>query len=128
MSDVLPGQLLEREDFGDITVLRVKAPMLRADETTEALFEQTLALVDAAGRSRLVLNFDGVGFMASAAIGKLVLLMRKAATAGGKLTVCKLNRSLQEVLRVCRLSDVLVNYADEQEAMQTLIAHKGNTR
>ena len=122
MSGIQPGQWLERQDFGDMTVLRVKAPMLRTDETTEAVFEQACSVVDAAGRSRLVLNFEGVGYMASTAIGKLILLMRKATSAGGKLVLCKLSRPLEEVLRVCRLSDVLPSYADEQEALQALIA------
>ena len=31
---------------------------------------------------------------------------------------------IEEVLRVSRLSDILVSYADEQEALQALIAHK----
>jgi len=128
MSEIQPGQWLEREDFGDMTVLRVKAPLLRDDETTEALFDQTFLLVDAGGRSRLVLNLEAVGFMASAAIGKLILLMRKAASAGGKLALCNLSRSLEEVLRVSRLSDVLPSYADEQEALQALIAHGGSFR
>jgi anti-anti-sigma factor len=124
MRETQPGQWLEREDFGDMTVLRVKTPTLHDDETTDALFEQTSQIVDAGGRSRLVLNLEGVGFMASAAIGKLILLMRKAALAGGKLTLCNLSRPIEEVLRVSRLSDILVSYSDEKEALQTLIAHK----
>jgi anti-sigma B factor antagonist len=127
MIEIQPSQWLEREDFDDMTVLRFKAPLLRDDETTEALFEQTFSLVEAAGRSRLVLNLDGVGFMASAAIGKLIRLMRKAGSAGGKLTLCKLSRPLEEALRVSRLSDVLLSYPDEQEALQALIAHGGSS-
>jgi anti-anti-sigma factor len=127
MNETPPGQWLERTDFGDMTVLRVKVPMFRDDETTEALFEHAFSLVDTVGRSRLVLNLDGVGFIASAAIGKLILLMRKTASAGGKLTLCKLSRQLEQVIQVCRLSDVLLNYEDEQEALQALIAHGGRS-
>ena len=64
-----------------------------------------------------ILNFDGVGFMASAALGKLVQLMRKVTGAGGKLTLCRLSRPLNELLRVSRLSDLLPSYGDEQEAL-----------
>jgi anti-sigma B factor antagonist len=120
MSDLQLGPCLEREDFGDVTVLRVKATALHDDEPTRDLFEQARRLVDSDGRSRLVLNFDGVGFMASAALGKLVQLMRIAASAGGKLTLCRLSRPLNELLRVSRLSDLLPNYADEQEALEAL--------
>jgi anti-anti-sigma factor len=119
MSDPQPGPPLEREDFGGVTVLRVKVPMLRGDETTDALFEQAYALVDDAGRSKLALNFDGVQFFASMAIGKLVKLLRKARSAGGRLAVCKLTRSLQSLLEVTHLADIIPVYADEQEAVRS---------
>ncbi len=123
MNDLQPGLCLEREDFGVVTVLRVKATALHDDEPTRDLFEQAGNLVKSEGRSRLVLNFDGVGFMASAALGKLVQLMRMAASAGGKLTLCRLSRPLNELLRVSRLSDLLPNYGDEQEALEALAVY-----
>ena len=125
MSEVLQGRWLEREDIGDMTVLRVKEPMLGAGEATEGLFDEACSLVDAAGRSRLVLNLKGVGYMASMAIGRLLVLMRKAAAAGGKLVLCHRSRPVEELFRVSRLSDLLLNYADEQEALQALLAHGG---
>ena len=39
MSETQASPLLEREDFGDVTVLRLQVPMLRGDQTTDALFE-----------------------------------------------------------------------------------------
>jgi anti-anti-sigma factor len=122
MSDVKAGPGLERQDFGDVTVLRVKASMLRADEATEALFDYAYGLVDTAGRSRLVLNLEGVAFMASVGVGKLVSLMRKAASAGGRLVLCKPSRPVEQVLRVSRVSDVLLCCEDEQEALRVLTA------
>jgi anti-sigma B factor antagonist len=110
---------LQREDFGDVTVLRLKVPMLRTDELTEVLFEQAYAVVDAEGRNRLVLNCEGVEYLASAALGKLVTLMRKARAAGGRLALCKVNRTVEQLLQVSRLSDVLLNYEDEQEAIRS---------
>ncbi len=120
MSDLQLGPCLEREDIGDATVLRIKATALHDSESTRDLFEQAQWLIDSEGRSRVVLNFDGVGFMASAALGKLVQMMRKATAAGGKLALCRLSRPLNELLRVSRLSDLLPNYSDEQEALLAL--------
>jgi anti-anti-sigma factor len=119
MSETQAGPLLEREDIGDVTVLRVNVPMLRADETTETLFEQASALVDEARRSRLVLNCRLVVFLASVALGRLVSLMRKVNSAGGRLALCKVTRTLQELLRVTHLADILLTYEDEQEAVQS---------
>jgi len=119
MSEIHAGGSLEREDFGNVTVLRVKVPMLREDEQTEALFQQAFALVEEGGRSQLVLNLDGVVFLASMAIGKLVQLIHKTRSAGGKLTACKVSRTVGELLRITHLSDSLFLYEDEQEAVRS---------
>src|ERR1051326_3209752 len=103
MSEIQSAGSLEREDFGTVTVLRVKVPMLRGDETTEAVFQQAFALVEEAGRSQLVLNLDGVVFLASVAIGKLVVLINKCRAAGGKLTACGVSRTMEELLRMTHL-------------------------
>jgi anti-sigma B factor antagonist len=119
MSQPTAGPVLEREDFGDVTVLRMRVATLMADDATESLFEQAYAVIDSAGRSRLVLNLDGVGFLASIALGKLVRLMQKTRAAGGRLVLCKVSRNLEDVLRVTHLADILVTYTDEQEAIQS---------
>lgn len=119
MSESQAGPSLEREDIGDVTVLRVKLPMLRSDEPTEALFQHAFAVVDEAGRSRLVMSLDGVVHLASAAIGRLVVLMRKARAAGGKLALCKVTRNIAEMLQMTHITDILLIYADEQEAVRS---------
>jgi anti-anti-sigma factor len=133
MSEVQASQSLGREDFGDVTVLRVKVPTLPDDETTEALFRQVSSVVEDAGRSRLVLNLDGVVFLASAALGRLVTLMHKVRSAGGRLVLCRVTRNIEELLQVTHLADLLLVYGDEQEAVRSfafsplaLKAHRGN--
>jgi anti-sigma B factor antagonist len=117
MSESQSGPLLGREDRGEVTVLRVKVPMLRSDETTESLFGQACSVVEGEGRPRLVLNLGGVEYLASAAVGKLVTLMRTVRSAGGRLVLCKVTRAVEELLRVTHLADVLLLYDDEQEAV-----------
>jgi anti-anti-sigma factor len=111
--------LLEREDFGNVTVLRLHLPMPYSDETTAALFEQAGAVVVEALRCRLVLNFASVQYLNSMALGKLVSLMHKVNAAGGRLTLCKVPRRVQEVLGITRLADILLNYDDEQDAVRS---------
>lgn len=112
-----PTTTLEREDHGDVTVLRIRVPTLLANDVTEAIFDQAYAVVDHDRRPNLVLNVDGVDYLASGAIGKLVRLLQKAQQAGGKLVLCRPSRSVCEVLRITHLSDVLVSYDDEHEAV-----------
>ena len=118
MPEPQPSHWLEREDVGDLTVLRVQAPLLRADDATEGVFDAACALVDATGRSRLVLNLERVVLLASAAVGRLVLLMRKAASAGGKLVLCNIAQHIFEVFEITRLDKMFNIQKDEQAALQ----------
>jgi anti-sigma B factor antagonist len=111
--------MLERQDYGDVTVLRMKVQALTDDEKSESLFAQAYAVVDQDGRSRLVLNLDGVGYLNSAALGKLIRLMQKSRQAGGRLALCKVARNLEELFRVTRLSDILLAYSDELDAVRS---------
>jgi anti-sigma B factor antagonist len=110
--------MLERQDFGDVTVLRTKTQTLSADNTTESIFDQAYEVVEVERRSRLVLNFDGVVFLASLAMGKLVRLLQKVRKAGGRIVLCKLSRNIEDVLRIA-LPDVFLTYTDEREAVQS---------
>src|SRR5262245_37533473 len=109
--------VLGREDIGGVTVLRFRLPTLREDEPTQDAFNRADQAVEA-GRSRLVLNLDGVGFVASAALGRLVTLLHKARAAHGRLVLCNVTRAIEELLRATRLADVLLTCAGEREAVQ----------
>ncbi len=119
MSEPQANPPFEREDFGDVTVVRVKVPLLRSDETTDVFFQQLTAIVEEAGSHRLVLNCAGIMSMSSMAIGKLVILMRKVRQAGGRLTMCKLTPLMDEIMQTCYLAEIIPIYADEQEAVQS---------
>jgi len=119
MSNALPIPLLERYDVGAVTVVRITGPELHDDETTAAVFDELIDLVEGAGRSRLVLNLEGIQYVASSATGKLVTLMRKVRSVEGRLVLCKVSRRVEEALRLFRLLDVLLLYADEQEAVRS---------
>ena len=119
MSGSHADPLMGREDFGEVTVMRAAVPMLRSDETTQALFQHLNALVDEAGRSRLVLNFHGVGFISSMVIGKLVMLLHKAQRAGGRLALCKLERPIFDLMQMTHMDEIVPIYGDEQDAVRS---------
>jgi anti-anti-sigma factor len=119
MSQTQPPTL-EREDIGDVTVLRLRARMLPSDESTEKVFAKAYAVVDDDRRCKLILNMNGVDFLASVAIGKLISLMRKARTAGGTLILCSVSPTVAGILHITKLSDIMPVYANEREAVEAL--------
>jgi anti-sigma B factor antagonist len=109
---------LEREDLDGVTVMRFTAPRLEEEGQVRAVFREVAALVDA-GHPNLVLNFRRVDYLASVAIGKLVMLYRKATAAGGRLAVCHLRPAAEEALEVMHLKEIVPSYDSEQEALQS---------
>jgi anti-anti-sigma factor len=119
MSEAFPGDLLEREDRGDVTVIRVRPPQLWDDATTEDLFRRLGAVFDEEGRRKLVLNLGAVEYFGSATLGKFVLLLRKARAAQARLVLCHVTPGVGRLLQVTHLADLLLSYPDEYEAVRS---------
>jgi anti-sigma B factor antagonist len=110
---------LEREDFGAVTVARLKAAKRLDDDTSRAVFDPIYSLVADVGRSRLVLNLAGVEWLSSMALGKLVMLRRKAQAGNGRLALCHLSPTVENTLETTHLKDLFTIYATEQEALRS---------
>jgi anti-sigma B factor antagonist len=115
-----PDGAVQRRDAGAVTILRINAAMLRGDPFSDELFAQLEDAVERSGRRKFVLDVGAVQYVASAAMGKLVGLNRKARAAAATLAVCNVTPSVARVLEVTRLRDVLLTYASEEEAVTAL--------
>jgi anti-sigma B factor antagonist len=113
------GHWLEREDIGDVTVVRVKVPRLGDDDTTKDIFHQIYTLISEVGRRNVVLNLAGPDYLASLALGKLVMVNRKAEAAHGRLALCHLSAMAAEALEVTHLAELFSIYATELEAVKS---------
>ena len=68
--------------------------------------DAVLAEWERAGRpGRVVLDFAGVGRLASAAVGRLIRLHQRLRPAGVRLALVHLNPAVIDVLRTARLDD-----------------------
>src|SRR5437588_732340 len=112
---------LEREDFGSVTVVRLKTPKLLDEETTRAVFDPITTLCGI-GRNQIVLNLAVVEFLPSLALGKLVMLNRKVQAAGGRLVLCQVPAPVAAVLASTHLDSILTSHASEAEGVQSFAA------
>jgi anti-anti-sigma factor len=110
------GDMLERVGMGDVTVVRVKAPLLRDDETVERLFGEVTTILDEPGGRKLVLNLGPVEYFASVDVGRLVVLSRKGR---GRLALCRLAPAVERTLEATHLADVLAIFPDEAAAVRS---------
>ena len=118
MSSTHGSHWLEREDIGEVTVVRLKTEF-PVESAIGEVFDPIYTIVDSLGRNRLVFNMATADYLPSAALGKLVMLSRKVRVGGGRLALCHLSPSAGEVLVTTHLSDLFNIYGTEQDALQS---------
>jgi len=72
-----------------------------------------------AGRSKLVVDLDGVGFCDSSGLGMFVAIHRRAGMAGGWLRLARPSPQLRRILSVTNLDRLLGAYDTINAAAQT---------
>ena len=111
------NQWMQREDIGDVTVVRLKTPRVVNDDITRAVFDPLVTLVTQMGRRNLVLNLASAESLPSLALAKLVVLNRKVSAVNGRLVLCHVSANVVGVLETTHLNDILNLCGDEREAL-----------
>lgn len=83
----------------------------------EQLGEELNALVTEEKRNMILLNFDGVEFLSSAALNKLISLNTKVKAVAGRLKLCCLRAEIKEVFTITRLDRVFDIRKTESDAL-----------
>lgn len=120
MSETHGNRMLQREDDGDVTIVRVLVDNLAITDVTRDVFNQVYALVDDMNRSKIILNFASVDYASSLALGKMVMLNRKIEAAAGRLIFCEINELITEVLAVSRLNQLFQICKTEDDARDAM--------
>ena len=109
---------LEVEEIGDITVVNFVDRKILDEQNIFLIGEDLIHLVEGLGRKKVLLNFQNVDFMSSAALGKLITVHKKLQNGGGKLVLCKIAKDIHDVFKITKLDKLLVIVADEQAGLQ----------
>lgn len=109
---------LEIEEVGDVTVVNFVDKKILDEQNIQVIGEQLFDLVDNQAKKKILLNFGNVEFLSSAALGKLITMNKKVATAGGKMAMCRIAKEIMEVFEITKLDKLFKIYKDEQAALQ----------
>lgn len=104
-------------DSGGVCVVRFVDKKIVDSGSIEQLGEEMNSLVTVDKHGMILLNFDGVEFMSSAALNKLISLNSKVKAAGGKLKLCCLRAEIKEVFTITRLDRVFDLRKTEADAI-----------
>ncbi len=70
-------------------------------------------LMDKAPHAKMLINFEGVKFMGSAMLGKLITLNKKCKDAAVHLKLCSIDPQIMQVFKMTKLDKVFDIHPDE---------------
>lgn len=110
-------QRIEVSKTGPVSVVRFRDRKILDEAAIQELGAELAALVDVDNRKAILLDFDGVEFLSSAALGKLITFDRKVKTSQGRLKMCGISPGILEVFQVTKLNKVFDIRGDAAEAI-----------
>ncbi len=108
-------QRLRLSEIGDVTVVRFADRRILDETVIEDLAAELYALVDKEKRESLLLSFENVEFLSSAALGKLMMLDKKVKAQRGKLKLTSIRPEIYEIFRITNL-DKLFDIKESEAA------------
>jgi anti-sigma B factor antagonist len=102
---------------GDVSIVKFRDKKILDEASIQELGAELFALVEQQNRKAVLLNFDGVEFLSSAALGKLITFDRKVKAAKGRLKLSNIRPEILEVFQVTKLNRVFDIRGEEAEAI-----------
>ena len=102
---------------GDVTVVKFVDKKILDEAGILELGAELFSLIEHDNRRSIVLNFDNVDFLSSAALGKLITLDRKVKSAQGRLKMSNIRPEILEVFQITKLNKVFDIRTDEAEGV-----------
>ncbi|MFO1064008.1 MAG: STAS domain-containing protein [Pirellulales bacterium] len=103
---------------GDLALVRFLDRKIVDPANIEEVGDEMFQLVEKDKFKNIILNFDGVEFLGSAALNKLIMMEKKVKASGGKLRLCALRAEIMEVFTITRLTKVFDIKKTEADALK----------
>jgi len=119
MSTPTRGARLSVEHLGDVTVVKFDEKKILDEQNIANIGEKLMDLVEKEGARKVVLNFENVDYLSSAALGKLINLHKRLVLQlKGHLVLCAIKEQIFEVFQITRLDKFFKIMKDEQDALK----------
>ena len=115
-----PYQHIRTSEQNGITLIEFNLVDLVDEETIQDAGDELLKVIEAPECQKLVLSFQGVRMLSSAALGKLITVHRRMHRKEGKVLFCDLSETVLDVLHACRLDSFFSLSGDRDEALAAL--------
>lgn len=108
-------QLVVEEDINGVTIVKFAHKKILDEQNIAQLGDELTGLVD--GPRKMLLNFQNVDYLSSAALGKLISTHKAVVAAKGKIKFCCIQPTIFEVFKITGLHKLFEIHKDEQTAL-----------
>jgi len=109
---------VETRDEGDVTVLY---PRGFINAHTVRGFEGAIQKALARARFRIVVNCEGLTYIASAGLGAMMGAIEEIRGSGGDLRLCSLNETVHNIFDILGFNHLYRTYPSETEAVTSFV-------
>lgn len=100
---------------GKIIILELKGNYVGGDETDDLRNE--IKKISEEGNTKLIIDLGEVSYLNSSALGVLIAAHANFAKRGGKIKLCQLNKNLENLFVITKLSLIFDSYQSQVEAI-----------
>jgi anti-sigma B factor antagonist len=111
MSHIKQTELQE----GKIVILELRGNYVGGEETDE--MRDAIKKLSDEGNLKLVVDLGEVSYLNSSALGVLIAAHANYAKRGGKIKLCQLNKNLENLFVITKLSLIFDSYPNQVEAI-----------
>lgn len=101
-----------------VTIVRFKDKRIVDAGNIEQMGDEMLQLVNSQHLKQILLNFEGVEFLSSAAFNKLIELNKAVKDVGGVLRITGLRAEILEAFKMLRLNKIFDIRKTEADALK----------
>ena len=113
--------LLRIQKQNDVAIVSFATSRILDQSNVQQLGEEMDALVDEYKLPKIVLDFNGVTYMSSAVMGKLVGLLKKCQASKARLKLCSIEDSIYEIFEIMRFDKMFDIHKTQDDAVLALI-------
>jgi len=112
-----PESRLVVENDGEVTRVGFLDRNILEEASIQQIGDQIGDLIEVASNPKLLLNFENVEHLSSAALGTLITINNKIKAKGGQLRLSHIDPQIKEVFVITKLNKLFHIHDDNQAAL-----------
>lgn len=105
------------QEEGQITRIKFLDRNILEEANIQQIGDEISSLIEHQNNPKLLINFENVEHLSSAALGTLITINNKVRQKGGQLRLSNIDSQIYEVFVITKLNKLFQIHDDEQKAM-----------